>query len=214
MQRRKFIQSTVAGAVAAPAIVKAQQAAKWKMQSMWSSAELTYKAFEDLCAHINKLCAGKLEITPFAAGAVTGPFETLDAVTAGVLQGHSSWSGYFSGKDPGLAVISDFVFGYQHPWQAEAWYYQKGGLDMLREAYAKYNAYPVGVSWWGVESIVAKKPIKSMADFKGVKFRSPQGMTAEILTKLGASIVVLPAARCTRRSTRAWSMPPTGRRSR
>src|SRR5439155_511532 len=27
---------------------------------------------------------------------------------------------------------------------------------------------------------------------KGVKFRSPQGMTAEILTKLGASIVVLP----------------------
>ena len=192
MQRRKFIQSTVAGAVAAPAIVKAQQAAKWKMQSMWSSAELTYKAFEDLCTHINKLCAGKLEITPFAAGAVTGVFETLDAVNAGVLQGHASWAGYFSGKDPGLAVISDFVFGYQHPWQAEAWYYQKGGLDMLREAYAKYNAYPVGVSWWGVESIVAKKPIKSMADFKGVKFRSPQGMTAEILTKLGASIVVLP----------------------
>ena len=192
MQRRKFIQSTVAGAVAAPAIVKAQASAKWKMQSMWSSAELTYKAFEDLCAHVNKLCAGKLEITPFAAGAVTGVFETLDAVTAGVLQGHSSWPGYFSGKDPGLAVISDFVFGYQHPWQAEAWYYQKGGLDMLREAYAKYNAYPVGVSWWGVESIVAKKPIKNMGDFKGVKFRSPQGMTAEILTKLGASIVVLP----------------------
>ena len=63
---------------------------------------------------------------------------------------------------------------------------------MLREAYAKYNVYPVGVSWWGVESIVSKKPIKKMEDFKGVKFRSPQGMTAEILTKLGASIVVLP----------------------
>src|SRR5215212_2148271 len=168
MKRSKFIQSTVAGAVAAPAIVRSQQAAKWKMQSMWSSAELTYKVFEELCARINKLSAGRLEITPFAAGAVTGAFETLDAVSAGVLQGHSSWPGYFSGKDPGLAVISDFVFGYQHPWQAEAWYYQKGGLDMLREAYAKYNAYPVGVSWWGVESIVAKKPIKNMADFKGV----------------------------------------------
>ena len=192
MERRRFIQASVAGAaLAAPAFVQAQ-GAKWKMQSMWSSAELTYKAFEDLCAHINKLCAGKLEITPFAAGAVTGAFETLDAVSAGVLQGHASWPGYFSGKDPGLAVISDFVFGYQNPWQAEAWFYQKGGLDMLREAYAKYNVYPVGVTWWGVESIVSKKPIKSMADFKGVKFRSPQGMTAEILTKLGASIVVLP----------------------
>ena len=192
MERRKFIQASVAGAVAAPAIAKAQAAAKWKMQSMWSSAELTYKAFEDLCAHINKLCAGKLEITPFAAGAVTGVFETLDAVSAGVLQGHSSWPGYFSGKDPGLAVISDFVFGYQHPWQAEAWFYHRGGLQMLRTAYAKYNVYPVGVSWWGVESVVSKKPLTKMEDFKGVKFRSPQGMTAEILTKLGASIVVLP----------------------
>jgi TRAP-type mannitol/chloroaromatic compound transport system substrate-binding protein len=192
MERRRFIQASVAGAaLATPAIVRAQ-GAKWKMQSMWSSAELTYKTFEDLCAHINKLCAGKLEITPFAAGAVTGAFETLDAVTAGVLQGHASWPGYFSGKDPGLAVISDFVFGYQNPWQAEAWFNQKGGLDMLREAYAKYNVYPVGVTWWGVESIVSKKPIKNMGDFKGVKFRSPQGMTAEILTKLGASIVVLP----------------------
>jgi TRAP-type mannitol/chloroaromatic compound transport system substrate-binding protein len=37
-----------------------------------------------------------------------------------------------------------------------------------------------------------KKPIQKLEDFKGVKFRSPQGMTAEILTKLGASIVVLP----------------------
>jgi TRAP-type mannitol/chloroaromatic compound transport system substrate-binding protein len=63
---------------------------------------------------------------------------------------------------------------------------------MLRQAYAKYNAYPVGVSWWGVESVVSKKQINNMNDFKGVKFRSPQGMTAEILTKLGASIVVLP----------------------
>jgi len=197
MDRRIFVRAaaaagTGAGLIGAPAFVGAQQAVKWKMQSMWSSAELTYKIFEDLCAHINKLCAGRLEITPFAGGTVTGVFETLDAVSAGVLQGHSSWPGYFSGKDPGLAVIGDFVFGYQHPWQAEAWFNYKGGIEMLREAYAKYGVYPVGVTWFGVESIVAKKPIRNMADFKGVKLRSPQGMTAEILTKLGASIVVLP----------------------
>ena len=135
---------------------------------------------------------GRLVIQPFAAGAVTGVFETLDAVTAGVLQAQASWPGYWTGKDAGLAVISDFVFGYQHPWQAEAWFYHRGGLQMLRQAYAKYNVYPVGVSWWGVESIVSKKQIARMEDFKGVKFRSPQVMTAEILTKLGASIVVLP----------------------
>jgi TRAP-type mannitol/chloroaromatic compound transport system substrate-binding protein len=195
--RRTFLKTAaVAGTGAviagAPAIVRAQQVTTWRCQTLWSAAELTHKCFEDMCERIKVASGGRLVIQPFAAGAVTGPFETLDAVTAGVLQAQASWPGYWTGKDAGLAVISDFVFGYQHPWQAEAWFYHKGGLQMLRQAYAKYNAYPVGMSWWGVESIVSKKQIARMEDFKGVKFRSPQGMTAEILTKLGASIVVLP----------------------
>jgi len=194
--RRRFLSTTaVAGTAAlagAPALVRAQQATTWRCQSMWSAAELSYKCFEDFCDRVKQDSNGRLVIQPFAAGAVTGVFESLDAVTAGVLQAHSSWPGYWTGKDAGLAVISDFVFGYQHPWQAEAWFYHRGGLQMLRTAYAKYNVYPVGVSWWGVESVVSKKPLTKMEDFKGVKFRSPQGMTAEILTKLGASIVVLP----------------------
>jgi len=193
-RRRFFAGAAAAGAatIAAPAILKAQAPIKWRVQSMWSAAELTYKAFEDFCTRVKVLTNGRLEMQPFAAGAVVGVFETLDTVSAGVLQAHSSWPGYFSGRDAGLAVIGDFVFAYEHPWQQEIWFYQKGGLQILRDAYAKYNVYPVGLSWWGVEYIVAKKPIRTMEDFKGVKFRSPQGMTAEILIKLGASIVVLP----------------------
>jgi TRAP-type mannitol/chloroaromatic compound transport system substrate-binding protein len=194
--RRRFMQRATAGAAAAaigaPAIAQAQQVTKWRCQSMWSSAELTYKVFEDFCGRIKKLTNGRLEIEPFSAGAVTGVFETLDAVSAGVLQAQSSAPVYWTGKDAGLAVLGDLNFGYTHPWQAEAFFYHKGGLDMLREAYAKYNAYPVGVTWWGVESVVAKRPLRDMEAFKGVKFRSPHGMTAEVLTKLGASIVVIP----------------------
>ncbi|HEY3074085.1 MAG TPA: TRAP transporter substrate-binding protein [Burkholderiales bacterium] len=191
--RRTFLKAAAGGALAgAPAIVRAQEVTTWRAQTLWSAAELTHKCFEDFCERVKNASKGRLVIQPFAAGSVTGAFETLDAVTAGVLQAQASWPGYWTGKDAGLAVISDFVFGYQHPWQSEAWFYHRGGLQMLRQAYAKYNAYVVGLSYWGVESIVSKKPINRMEDFKGVKFRSPQGMTAEILTKLGASIVVLP----------------------
>jgi TRAP-type mannitol/chloroaromatic compound transport system substrate-binding protein len=194
--RRRFLKGATAGAavaaLGAPAIAQAQQTTKWRCQSMWSAAELTYKAFEDFCGRIKKLTNGRLEIEAFPAGAVTGVFETLDAVTAGVLQAQSSAPVYWTGKDAGLAVLGDLNFGYTHPWQAEAFFYHKGGLEMLREAYAKYNVYPVGVTWWGVESVVSKRAIKTMDEFKGVKFRSPQGMTAEVLTKLGASIVVIP----------------------
>ena len=181
-----------AGVLALPAVAGAQQVHRWKAQSLWSAAELTYKVFQDFCERVKKLTSGRLEITPFPAGAVTGAFETLDAVTANVLQAQSSWPGYWTGKEPGLAVISDFVFGYTHPWQHDAWFHYRGGMQLLREAYAKFNVYPVGVCWWGVESIPAKKPVRRMEDFRGVKFRAPHGMTAEILTKLGASVVVLP----------------------
>jgi TRAP-type mannitol/chloroaromatic compound transport system substrate-binding protein len=173
--RRSFLKTaavaSAGGAIlGAPAIVRAQAVTTWRCQSMWSAAELTHKCFEDFCERVKVTSNGRLVIQPFAAGAVTGAFETLDAVTAGVLQAQSSWPGYWTGKDAGLAVISDFVFGYQHPWQSEAWFYHRGGLQMLRTAYAKYNVYPVGVSYWGVESIVSKKQIARMEDFKGVKF--------------------------------------------
>ena len=93
--RRGFIKSSVFGAsavaatVAAPAIVRAQQVTTWRCQSMWSAAEITYKAFQDLCGRIKVNTNGRLVIEPFAAGAVTGVLESLDAVGAGVLQAHS-----------------------------------------------------------------------------------------------------------------------------
>lgn len=191
--RRRFIASAaVAPAIAAPAIAVAQPRFRWRAQSMWSASETTHKAFEDFCKRVSAATGGRLEIEPFSAGSVVGVFETLDAVSAGVLDAQSSAPVYWSGKDAGFSIIGDLNFAYQHPWQAEAWYYHRGGLDMLREAYAKYNLYPVGVSWWGQEALVSKKPLQSTADFKGLKVRTPQGMFAEIITKLGASVIVVP----------------------
>ena len=86
-----------------PPSLRAQQVTRWRCQSMWSAAELTYKAFQDFCERLKVNTNGRLVIEPFAAGAVTGVFETLDAVSAGVLQAHSSWPGYFTrqGCGPG-----------------------------------------------------------------------------------------------------------------
>ena len=145
--RRRFLKTAaVAGAggaiAGAPAIVRSQQVTTWRCQTLWSSAELTQRCFEDFCERVKVGSNGRLVIQPFAAGAVTGVFETLDAVTAGVLQAQASWPGYWTGKDAGLAVISDFVFGYQHPWQAEAWFYHRGGLQMLRAGVRQVQRLP------------------------------------------------------------------------
>jgi TRAP-type mannitol/chloroaromatic compound transport system substrate-binding protein len=192
MSRRGFIATAAVSSLGVPAIATAQAKIRWRAQSMWSASETTYKAFEDFCKRVGVATGGRLEIQPFSAGAVVGVFETLDAVSAGVLDAQSTAPVYWAGKDAGFSVIGDLNFAYQHPWQAEAWYYHRGGLDMLREAYARYNIYPVGVSWWGQEALVSKKPLKTAEDFKGLKVRTPQGMFAEIISKLGSSVIVVP----------------------
>jgi len=172
--------------------VFAQKTIKWKAQALWSAAELSYKTFVDFCKRVKVLTNGRLEITPYSAGTIVPTFECLDAVTNNVMQAMHQWPGYFSGKEPAFAAISDLIAGFSHPWQKDAWMYYKGGWEMLNEMYRPYNAYTVGWMFWGVESLISTKPIRKMEDFKGLKMRVPHGMTAMLMQKLGASVVVLP----------------------
>lgn len=176
----------------APRAFAGDKPIKWKAQTLWSAGELTYKIFADFCERVKVLTNGRLEITPFPAGAVVGTFECLDAVQSGVLQAMNQWPGYWTGKDPAFAALGDLICAYTHPWQADAFYHYFGGLEMLRELYKKYNCYCIGVTWWGVESMPSKKPLRRPEDFKGIKIRAPHGMTAELFRRLGASVIILP----------------------
>jgi TRAP-type mannitol/chloroaromatic compound transport system substrate-binding protein len=175
-----------------PAIVLGQAPTRWRVQVLWGSGEETFKFFQEFCEKVKTNTQGRLEIQPFAAGAVVGAFETLDAVGNNVLQGQSTYPGYWAGKEPALAVIGDFAFGYRSPDQQQRWLEEKGGMEMLRQAYSKYNAYTVGCTWWGVESLTSKRAIRRPGDFKGVKHRGAQGIASETIARMGASIVVIP----------------------
>jgi len=165
---------------------------KWKAQALWSAAELSYKTFVDFCERVKVLTNGRLEITPYPGGTIVPTFELLEAVQNNVVQAMHSWPGYNAGKEPAFAAISDLIAGYSDPWQKDAWMYYMGGWDMLNEMYKPYNVYSIGWMFWGIESMVSTKPIRRMEDFKGLKMRVPQGMTAMLMQKLGASVVVLP----------------------
>lgn len=195
MKTRKVFTVLVAMVIVSIFLISpafAEKPIKWKAQALWSAAELSYKTFVDFCARVKVLTNGRLEITPYPAGAIVPTFEGLDALQNNVLQALHTWPGYFSGKEPAFAAISDLVAGYSHPWQKDAWMYYKGGWEMLNELYKPYNGYTVGWMFWGIESMVSTKPIRRMEDYKGLKMRVPHGMTAILFQKLGASVVVLP----------------------
>ena len=165
---------------------------KWKVQSLFGSGELTYKTFVDFCKNVKKMTNGRLVMEPLSAGTIVPTFEMLEAVQDNVLQAMYTGAAYYSGKEPAMAFFSDLVFAYDAPWEPEAWFYYGGGRELINEAYNKFGVTCIGVIQWGFESFPSKFPIKNMNDYKGHKFRSPQGMTADILANLGAGVVILP----------------------
>jgi len=165
---------------------------RWKVQSLFGSGELTYKTFVDFCDNVKKMTKGRLVMQPLPAGTIVPSFEMLEAVQDNVLQAMYTGAAYYSGKEPAMAIFSDLIYAYDAPWEPEAWFYYGGGRELINEAYNRFGATCIGVVQWGFESFPSKLPIRSMADYKGRKFRSPQGMTADLLSGLGAGVVILP----------------------
>src|SRR5687768_1674765 len=183
-----------AAAVAAPSIARGQTAHKWKIQSLWQAGTINQKVFEDFAKRVKEASGGRLEVEPLPVGQIVAYSETLDAITNGILDGHHSGGPYFSGKEPALALLGDLNGGFENPYQMQMWFEYGGGLELARDVYKRFNIYYVGPVWWGVESIPAKKPLRAIADFKGVKMRVPEGLGAEIWRRAGAGVVTLPGS--------------------
>ncbi|GIT47527.1 MAG: hypothetical protein Ct9H300mP13_3230 [Gammaproteobacteria bacterium] len=68
---------------------------------------------------------------------------------------------------------------------------------MFQKVFDKYTdstVKVVGCSPYARESFTSTIPIKSVADLKGVKLRSPEGLAAEVFKRAGANPVGLPAS--------------------
>ena len=169
-----------------------EETVNWNMQTLWSAGELPYRVLLDFCGRVEERTGGRLTITLYPAGGIVPTFETLGAVRSNVLQVMNVWPGYFAGKEPAFAPLTDFLCAYEEPWEYEAFFRYRGGLKLLNELYEPYGVVSIGVVLWGLESMFIKYPVLTPEDFRGHKFRSPQGMTADLLKKLGAGVVTLP----------------------
>ncbi len=198
--RREFLKAAGVAAVGTGAFLSASKRGlaqtapqfKWKAQCLWSPAETSYKAVDAFCQRIKVITNGRLEVTPFPSGSIVPNIECADAVKNNVMQAAHQAVVYYSGKLPPLAPLGDLVYAWEHPWEADLYFHYAGGFELLSEQYKKLGMHLVGVMWWGMESYPSKKPLRRLEDFKGLKIRVPQGMESDVLTRIGASVVVLP----------------------
>jgi TRAP-type mannitol/chloroaromatic compound transport system substrate-binding protein len=164
----------------------------WKCQSFWQPGTTNQKAFEQFAADVKDKSGGRIEIEALGVGTLVPPSEMLDAMNSGIIDCMNGGSGYFVGKDPAFALLSDFNAGYENPEQQTSWFWEGGGIDIARELYGNFGAHYLGPVMWGAESIPSKEPLRNIKDFNGIKMRSPEGMGAAIWSKLGVGVSTLP----------------------
>ena len=198
MSARRSRRAHGAGALAAAALALAAPAfaadTVWTVQSANSAGDIAYDITAEWAAGIERLTGGRLGMRLVPVGSIVQYNETLDAVAAGILDGHVTATVYFSGKDAGFALLGDLISAYEHPDQLLAFMRHGGGDALLRELYAAHGAYYVGGATPGKEAFISKIPLRGVADFAGVKLRAPEGMAQDIFERLGAAPVNLPAA--------------------
>ncbi len=169
----------------------------WKIQSTWPAADFHQVNPTGLKEKIETMSGGRLKLDLMPAGAVVPAFELLDAVDKGILDAGHAWPGYWTGKHPAATLFSS-VAGGPYGMSAEdflGWVFEGGGLELYNELLQKELKYNVVVFPTFGEAPEPQgwfpKPIKSIEDFKGLKFRAA-GMSAEVFKAMGMSVVTLP----------------------
>jgi len=195
---RKFALALAAGAiaVAGSAGVAMAQTKTLKLQASQNAGDFTYKYLTEKWAPILKTMSGgtlALEILPTKA--VVPHKETLKAVANGILDGDLNAVSYYAGLDPAYGMLGDLIAAYSHADQPQMFCMNGGGKEILQKLHDKYGngkVHVIGCGNYTFEALVAKKPIRSVADLKGVKIRSPEGLAAEVFRRAGAVPVAIP----------------------
>jgi len=190
--RRALIAGAAAAPLAAPNVLRAERAHRWRMVTSWPrNLPGPGVTAQRLAERITAMSGGRLTVELFAAGELVPAFEVLDAVGRGVAEmGHGA-ALFWMGKAKVAALFTAAPFGLT-PLEHMAWIEHGGGQALWDALYADFGVKPfmagnTGMSMGGW----FRNEIRSAEDLKGLRWRMP-GLGGELYAPFGIVQVSLP----------------------
>src|SRR5688572_16192555 len=196
--RRTFFKraAVAAGAVAAmgPVRASAQQTITLKLQSGIPPKDIFHEQFLGLAKKVEELSGGRVKMDVLPSGAVVGPFQIVEAVHTGALDGGGAVPAYWFSKQvafslfgtgPSFGLDAEGFLGWMHYGGGQQLYdelLKEMKLDVVAMFFGPMPTQPLG--WF------KKGEIKRPEDLKGIKYRTV-GLSAELFKQLGSSVVIM-----------------------
>jgi len=123
----------------------AQSATKLRFESVFPASSLFFESSKYFAERVKALSGGRLVIEMLPPGAVVPPFEVLDAIHKGVLDGGHTAAAYWVGKNRAATLFGPAPGG---PFGFDildymGWIHEGGGLELYQEFYQK-ELHPLG----------------------------------------------------------------------
>jgi TRAP-type mannitol/chloroaromatic compound transport system substrate-binding protein len=178
LDKRSFLKKAVVGAaggaaiLGAPAVIGQAPAVRWRLTSGFpKSLDTLYGISEVFAKQVSAMTGGKFQISTHGPGELVPTPGIVEAIEKGTVEMAHTASYYYFGKDDTFALDCAIPFGLNAR-QMNAWLYEGNGVKLMREFFAGYNIYNIPGGNTGAQmGGWYRKEIKSVADFKGLKFR-------------------------------------------
>jgi TRAP-type C4-dicarboxylate transport system substrate-binding protein len=184
--RKAILVSAVAAALAAAGAAQAQT--KWDMPTPYADGEFHTRNVKAFAEDVKKNTNGAIDLTVHSAGSLIKHPDILRAVSTGQVNIGEFLLGQFGNEDPVFAADNvPFVApGYDNAFKF--YQAQKPVLEKKLEGRGMKLLYSVA---WPGQGIYTKDPVKTVADFKGMKMRTYSPLTARLAELLGAAPTVV-----------------------
>ncbi|MFT4103181.1 MAG: TRAP transporter substrate-binding protein [Burkholderiaceae bacterium] len=187
---RRSFTTLAAGSAALAATPAVAQSVTLRCQSAWSANDLFHELATDFARKVNAMSSGRLRIDMLPADAVVKPYDLLDAVSKGVLDGGHGILSLWYGKHPAFSLWGSGPSFGMDPNMLLAWHEHGGGKGLLDEIYRSLNMQVVSMLYAPMPTQplgLFRRPVLRPDDFKGMRFRAI-GPSVDLFTAMGMSI--------------------------